>query len=97
MMGVGCSEKGKILLIDDTKINATHLASHFVFKKRHLTNFKADSLKSILLNKFPNSNFESLTEPIYYSDEETIKEVFQPIDIIISTFDNYRVKLRLKK
>lgn len=92
-MGIGCSDKGKLVLLDDTKVSYTNFSSHFLFQKHHQGEFKAKALKSVLINKNADINLETITEPIYYSDEETIKKVLEPLDIIISTFDNYRVKI----
>lgn len=94
LMGIGCSDKGKITVADNDRIELSNLNRQFLFRNKHIG--KSKSKTATYQAKFINSqlrtkSFENLVSP---DTEDVFRGSFwHSQDVVVNAVDNIKARL----
>lgn len=93
MMGVACGENGLLTITDPDTIEKSNLNRQFLFRMRHIGDFKSSAASDSILKMNPNMKIIARMDKIGPESEEIYNTPFyRSLDIVANALDNINAR-----
>ena len=94
LLGLGCGDNGLITITDDDSIENSNLNRQFLFRKKHIGQFKSQVAAEVASENNPSLKTKALTNRVGIPSENIFSDpFFDSLTFIVNAVDNVKARL----